>query len=117
MGKNATREENEILLMIAERFSCIRAWKSKVVLARLPNGRAVRAGIPGQSDITGIIAPKGRRLEIEVKAGNDTTRRNQERFIEMVNSMGGVAFIAHDADDAERQLIERGVPRDGESRS
>jgi hypothetical protein len=88
-----------ILLAIPERFPGSRAWRNNAVVANI-EGRVIRAGIKGQADITGILAPSGRRLEIEVKAGKDRMRPEQIAFRDAVMAAGGVHVIAHSVEQA-----------------
>jgi len=58
------------------------------------------AGLP---DILGIL-PGGRFFGIEVKAGRNTTTRMQERFIDKINTAGGLAFVARSVDDVMEHI-------------
>ena len=66
--------------------------------------RFIRCGTPGQSDFSGIVKEircpvcrvllgKGVRLEIECKAPNGTVSPKQAEWIDMINAMGGIAFV------------------------
>lgn len=66
--------------------------------------RRVSAGIDGQADISGIVGPSGKRLEIEVKAGKDRMRPTQNAFRHMMATHGGIYIIAHNVDDCLRDL-------------
>ncbi len=59
--------------------------------------RHVSAGINGQGDISGVIAPGGRRLEIEIKAdyqhGRDRQTPIQEAFQRRLESMGAIYLL------------------------
>lgn len=99
----ANRITAEILLAIPERFPGSRAWRNNAVVAAI-DGRVIRAGIKGQADITGIAAPSGRRIEIEVKAGRDRMRPEQAAFREAVLAAGGIHVIARDVAGALEEL-------------
>jgi hypothetical protein len=67
-------------------------------------GRWVDFGLcVGSSDLIGLTQD-GRFLAIEVKRPGEKATQAQERFIEMVNSMGGVAFVATSAKDVYDRL-------------
>ncbi len=101
-----------LLVEIPKRFPGARAWRSNVLAARTRDNRVVRAGLPGQADITGIVAvrmlaqerPVGVRLEIEVKAGRDRLSEQQESFRRMIAERGGIHIVAHDVEVALEKL-------------
>jgi hypothetical protein len=47
-------------------------------------------GIPGESDIQGIVAPAGRMLSIEVKTGKAVLSEKQMRWRNVVLKFGGI---------------------------
>lgn len=60
--------------------------------------------INGVSDILGVY--KGRLLAIEVKDPKNKTRTDeQNRFIELVNRYGGLAFYATSVDEVKEKLV------------
>ncbi len=112
-----------ILLEIPRAFPGSRLWRANVgaavpysvirqVLGLLVQGniaeaiqflqrqRTVTFGIPGQADTSGILAPGGRRLEIEIKTGSDRLRPEQATFKEMVVRAGGIYVEARSVEDA-----------------
>ena len=81
----------------------------------IKNARFFNAGLcVGSSDLIGIksteITPDmvGQKIAIftaiEVKQPNGRTSKEQINFINMVNSLGGIAFIAHSDDEAKSFL-------------
>jgi hypothetical protein len=62
--------------------------------------------IKGVSDILGLIAPNGRQLAIEVKAPGkeNTLTREQEAFLNKVQRMGGIAFVASSLGQVQQAL-------------
>lgn len=54
--------------------------------------RFMRMGLPGSSDIIGIM-PGGKFLAVEVKVGRDRLRPEQEGFLENVRRLGGTALV------------------------
>lgn len=67
------------------------------------DGKLIRYGLKGSADITGILRD-GRRLEVEIKTGNAKQMAHQEVFQTVINSMGGVYFVARSVEDALVQL-------------
>lgn len=67
----------------------------------IKNFRAVKYGVfnPSGSDILGIM-PSGKLLAIEVKTPSGRVSEGQQDFINMVNSHGGVAFVARSVQEA-----------------
>lgn len=81
-------------------------WRQNTGAARTGD-RVVRFGIPGQADITGVIA--GRRIEIECKSPTGRQSPEQRAFQLRVESAGGLYLIAHSVKDVlvpVRALIE-----------
>jgi hypothetical protein len=62
--------------------------------------RRVQAGIDGQADISGIVGPSGKRLELEVKCGKDRQSLEQIAFERMIRERGGVyVLVAYQRDN------------------
>ncbi len=61
--------------------------------------------MPGVSDILGVL-PDGRFLAIEVKRPGQKPTTSQAAFIDAVNRLGGLAFVAHSVGDVEKGLGE-----------
>lgn len=83
--------------------------------------RPIDFGVPGSTDYLGIAAarcracgegPVGRFVGLEVKTKDGRVSTQQQRFGEMIRSLGGIWIIARSADDArdgiERELREAG---------
>ncbi|MBO9539662.1 hypothetical protein J7643_03620 [bacterium] len=62
-------------------------------------GRMVRFGIPGQADLSGILA-SGRRLEIEIKGPRGSQTPEQLHFGAMITRFGGLYVVAHSLEEA-----------------
>ncbi len=60
-----------------------------------------RKGVP---DILGVL-PDGRFLGIEVKSERGILSPEQRFFIDKINSLGGLAFVAKSVEDARHNLI------------
>lgn len=89
-----------LLIQIPQRFPNIRVWRNNridaVVLRRGGSKQKVSAGVDGQADLSGIVGPLGRRLEIEVKACKDRMRDSQKGFARMITDLGGIYIVARD---------------------
>lgn len=64
------------------------------------DGRPVRIGIPGQSDLCGHRPGDGRAFYIEVKKPGGKPRENQERFLQAMCDSGALAGVAHSVEEA-----------------
>lgn len=51
---------------------------------------------PGSADLIGWLAPSGRFLAIEVKAGRDKMSENQQNWRAVLEAGGGLYFVARD---------------------
>ncbi len=74
------------------------AWRCNSGMLRGAGGGPVRFGIPGMSDVLGIL-PGGKFLAIECKVGKNKPTKAQQAFLELVKGYGGVAFVAYSLDD------------------
>ena len=118
---------NAVLLEIGKRHPKVTAWKNHTGQAYTP-GSVVDAlnfvmsnffkmsaadcfklarsklipisfGVTGQADISGIIAPEGRRLEIEIKTGKGKQSEAQLRYQAMIKRSGGVYVLVRSLED------------------
>lgn len=71
-------------------------WRQNTGAARAGD-RLVRFGIPGQSDITGVIC--GRRIEIECKSETGRQTPEQRNFQDWIEYGGGYYLLARSAAD------------------
>lgn len=79
-------------------------------LAALKRVPLTTYGVPGQSDLQGII-DGGRFLAIEVKRPGEKQTEDQIAWGSMVNKRGGLYIVATSVDDAINQLRLHGVVR------
>ncbi len=70
-----------------------------------PGAYPVKFGVPGASDIIGIIWPQGRFLAIEVKSATGQLRKAQKAFRAMVEKFGGLFIEAYSLEDVDQVLI------------
>lgn len=91
---------NEIMCALSKNKN-IRVWANNTGVAKsLDDERFLKYGLVGSADITGIIGPHGKRLEIEVKTGNAQQSRTQRNFELMILSRGGIYILARSVLDA-----------------
>lgn len=86
--------------VIREAVRLLTQGRVQECIAYLTRQRTVTFGIPGQADTSGILAPGGQRLEIEIKTGSDRLRPEQVTFREMVTRTGGIYVEARSVEDA-----------------
>lgn len=61
--------------------------------------RAIRFGVPGMSDVLGIVPPSGRLLAVECKVGRNQVAGEQHEFIRAIRAAGGIALVVRDSSD------------------
>jgi hypothetical protein len=94
--------ESDLQRAILARISIIPGcffWRQNVGAAQLGN-RYVAFGIRGQADISGLIEPHGRRVEIEVKSATGRQSADQAEFQKRIESNGGLYILARTVDEA-----------------
>lgn len=82
----------------------VRIWRANVLVAKDARGRVVRAGITGQADISGLLGPTGRRIEIECKSPHGRQSDEQRRWQAMIEDRGGLYVLARSTADVEAAL-------------
>lgn len=107
-----------LLIEIPKRYRNVRVWRQntgggigmstvKQAIALLRTGRIAPAisllssrpikwGIEGCGDISGVIGPSGRRLEIEIKTPTDRQSTEQRSFELLMQTHGAVYLLGHD---------------------
>lgn len=50
-------------------------------------------GAKGSADISAVIPPHGKRMEVEIKYGKDRQSDDQKKFQSEIEAMGGIYFI------------------------
>lgn len=76
-------------------------WKAHTGGLPIPGG-FLRFGLPGQSDIIGIMPPNGRFLAVEAKTGTGRQSKQQRLFQEAVEKRGGLYIVARSVSDLDR---------------
>lgn len=90
--------QKQIMLAISEAGG--RVWRNNVGVLKDKRGIPIRFGLcPGSSDLIGVC-PDGKMLAIEVKKPGQKPREDQQKFIDLINSMGGKAGVATSAKEA-----------------
>lgn len=98
--------QRQILAYLQYHRSVALYWRQNTGAARFDKGGKeyfVRFGVPGISDILGVLND-GRFFAIEVKMPGRKLTENQGNFINNVNRAGGVAFVAHSVEDVQEGL-------------
>ena len=80
-------------------------WRSNTGAAQLGN-RYVAFGLRGAADLTGCIAPFGRRVEIELKTETGRQSEDQKKFQAMIEAVGGLYILSRDVDSAVDAVLE-----------
>ena len=72
-----------------------RLWRNNVGTAKTHDGRWIKFGLcVGSSDLIGLTKD-GRFLAVEVKGPKGKPTKEQTAFVEQINSMGGIGFVAN----------------------
>jgi hypothetical protein len=112
-AEHKKQSESAILAQCLEWLAIKRifAWRNNTGSFRTPDGRFIRYGHVGSSDILGIIPfdgvgwSRGAILAVECKTRDGRQSKPQKVFEDMVNKSGGVYLIARNTADLERTLV------------
>lgn len=92
-----------------EKHPTVKIWRQNSGAVRR-RGRMVQFGKKGAGDLTGIIAPSGRRIEIECKKSGNRTKpdhaQKQQEYADMIRANGGVYVLAYCLLDVQRAMGE-----------
>lgn len=100
--------QNQILQRIGSHPK-IRVMRQNTGALTNMQGRLVRFGIPGCSDIIGIIAPSGRWLAVEVKSPIGKQSEQQKNFQAMIEAFGGIYVLARSIEPVIESLRKIGI--------
>lgn len=79
----------------------VRLFRNNCGMLQDQNGTYVRYGLgTGSSDLVGICSNTGQFVAVEVKAEKGKATKEQLAFIDMINSCGGIAFVARSVGEA-----------------
>lgn len=115
--------EREIVHAILKAWGAtphLRLWRANVGTGWFVNGKPARKtdegaypvkfGLPGQADLSGILA-RGRRLEIECKTERGKQSDDQIAFQAMIERFGGCYVLARSVADVDAALAPLGFRR------
>jgi hypothetical protein len=88
----------------------LRIWRQNTGGAKI-KGQWVMFGTPGAADISGLLLPHGRRLEIECKTERGRQSEDQKSFQAMIERFGGLYVLARSVEDVDAALAAVGVRR------
>lgn len=116
--------ERDLLHLILSTWGAhpqLRIWRANTGVGWFANGQPARKtdpgaypvkfGTPGQGDISGLVLPSGRRLEIETKTERGRQSDDQKSFQTMIERFGGLYVLARSLDDVDRALAALRVTR------
>jgi hypothetical protein len=111
MSVNESAIVNEVIRALWD-IPGVWIWRNNCGVAKPPGAkRAIRFGIPGQADISGMVMldlgiglPLGIRLEVECKVPGGRMSQEQKDFQARVESLGGCYLLVHSAEEAVREL-------------
>ncbi len=98
--------ESEIqrLCMLALSDAGCVVLRSQVGTFYTKDGRPVRVGVVGHSDLYGV-RPDGRAYFVETKTRYGRLRPEQSRFLEAMRACGAVAIVARDHETVVRDVM------------
>lgn len=74
-------------------------------------GRVLKFGVPGQADVTGLMRPHGRRLEVELKSKRGYQTPEQRAWQIRIEKLGGLYVLARTLSEALVPVCEAlGLP-------
>lgn len=84
-----------------------RVWRNNTGALKDKDGRLVRFGLTGSSDIIGIY--QGRMICVECKGTGKRVKPDsaQDKFLKMIRAQGGIAFECDDANNIKYLLDEQ----------
>lgn len=107
-----TQIQNDIRFHLGRRPD-VTLWRNSTGEMRLPQGGSLKFGLcVGSADIIGICRvpmpqPVGVFLAIEVKTPTGRPSKEQINFLDHVNKMGGIGYIARSVEEAQQELDSR----------
>lgn len=117
-------QENWILYEILKAWGArpeLRIWRANTGVGWFANGKPARQkdpgaypvkfGVPGQGDVSGLLLPSGRRLEIECKTAKGRQSEEQIAFEAMITRYGGLYVLARSVADVDAALAAEGITR------
>ena len=97
----------DLLCEIPKRFRGTRVWRCTSGMLYDRSGRPVRiVRINGLPVIQGVLAPYGRFLGVEVKAGSDKQSPVQKQAELVIRTAGGIYIVAKSIDQCIADLLQ-----------
>lgn len=87
----------------------VRCWRNNTGALKDEQGRLVKFGLKGSSDIIGVHSPSGRIVCVECKSTGKKVKPNseQDNFLSMIRNQGGIAFECDDSKKIKKLLDEQ----------
>lgn len=115
------KREKDVIRQILYYLQCrnIKAWRNQSGMIAIPQAgrraRMIHMGMPGVADIIGFLpndfgvsagntGNAGKILAIECKSDKGKLSPAQAEFLESVRVAGGIAIVAREIEDVEREL-------------
>ncbi len=96
--------QQRVLIALGARTDC-RVWRQNAgTFSSLDGGRIVKAAPKGAADLTGLVLPLCRRLELEVKTKRGRESKAQKNWQALIERMGGYYAVVRSADEAIRTV-------------
>lgn len=124
MPRKPPQREAFLVQAVLERWGAhptLRIWRQNTGVGWFKDGKPARKtdpgaypvkfGVPGQGDISGILLPNGRRLEIECKTERGRQSAEQITYQAVIERFGGLYVVARSVEDIDRALAVAGVTR------
>lgn len=107
------KREKDVIRQILYYLQCrnIKAWRNQSGMIAIPQAgrrtRVIRMGMPGLSDISGILTVRGIGVTIciEAKSQSGRQRDTQKTFQDEVERVGAFYCVVREIEDLERFLI------------
>jgi len=104
-GAETSLVHTAIALLKLKGVFCWRNNTGATVLGEGDGRRFVRFGVPGASDILGVL-PGGRFFAAEAKVGRNKPTRSQQDFLNSVSRAGGLAIVFYSIDELIEKIRE-----------
>lgn len=103
----ATASEAQVLqavMRVLRMHAAVGCWWRANSGAANYDGRHVKFGVTGQSDLMVVLRPHGRLCCLEVKRPGAKPTPEQTAFLRAVERSGGVAAVVHSVEETTRLL-------------
>lgn len=104
---NNSRAHGELIDALLIKFGGYESFKIFKRNVGFSHSTNVTYGIPGESDLWGILAPDGQTTHIEIKTGSARLQPNQKVFQKNIQSLGGIYIVARSITCESVQWLEK----------